>query len=76
MTPAEVARLHEAAARLREQADAAAHARDAAVAAVLDAGGASGIELAASMGLSTQRVYDMANRARRRYAEGAPRERG
>lgn len=57
--------MHEAAIRLRRAADAAALERDRAVAEVLTSGGARGREVAEAMGLSTQRVYDMANRARR-----------
>lgn len=68
---------HERATDLRAQADAAAHERDALIAQTLDRKAASGPELAASLGLSTQRLYDMANRARRRASlSGAPRKRG
>lgn len=57
---------HEKAARLRREADEAAQDRDRDVAEVLTSGEARGREVAEVMGLSTQRVYDMANRSRRR----------
>ncbi|MER6985993.1 hypothetical protein AB0M33_02560 [Micrococcus luteus] len=69
--------MHEAAIRLRRAADAAALERDRAVAEVLTSGEARGRDVAEVLGLSTQRVYDMANKARRIYAQqDSPRQRG
>lgn len=77
MSAAEVLALHERAARLRAEADEVSRDRDALVAATLDAGEVTGIELARDTGLSTQRIYDMANAHRRRYSSNhAPRKRG
>lgn len=57
--------VHERATSLRAEADAASRERNTAVADALDAGEVRGPELARALGLSTQRLYDMANRARR-----------
>ena len=56
---------HAAALRLRCEADAAAQERNRAVLEVLTSGEALGREVAEALGLSTQRVYDMASKARR-----------
>ena len=56
---------HEKALRLHRAADAAAQERNRAVLEVLTSGVAQGREVAKELGLSTQRVYDMASKARR-----------
>lgn len=61
-----VAALHKKALRLRAQADEAAQERDEAVHEELTEGRTTGPTLAAALDVSTARVYQMANRTRRR----------
>ena len=56
---------HEKALRMHREADGAAQERNRAVLEVLTSGEAQGRDVAEALGLSTQRVYDMASKARR-----------
>ena len=56
---------HEKALRLHREADAAAQERNRDVLEALTSGEVHGRDVAEALGLSPQRVYDMASKARR-----------
>lgn len=56
---------HKESLRLHREAEVAAQERNRAVAEVLTSGEAQVREVSEALGLSTQRVYDMASKARR-----------